>query len=164
MQQMTFFVPTNRHHKRTGKPLGLDGMNEILHYSGGNRYAGSGRKAENEKHVAKYARAAMEEWDWVCPSVRCVVRLTFVEPNRKRDEDGVFAGAKYILDALCSPESMGLTQKGTERVRHRYGCGAIVDDDPAHVMLTFGQIEVDPEHPGCWVTISEMEVIEDDVL
>lgn len=136
-----FFVPTNRRDRR-GAPRGMDGMNEIIGQSRESPYRANRRKHANEAHVARYARSAMRASGWRADDSRVTVELVFIEPDMRRDDDNVFAGAKYILDALCSPAS-----------GHPRGCGAVPDDDPAHVRLLCRRGPVDRSNPGVLVRL-----------
>lgn len=143
---LEFFVPTNRHGKN-GAKRGMDGMNDIVRQSRGKAVYANIRKCENEQHVARYAREAIEEQGWECKDTLHTVVLTFIEPDERRDDDNVFAGSKYVLDALCEPQ-------GTEKRRiHSNGAGAIPDDDPLHVCLLCQRGKPDRNNPGIMVKI-----------
>lgn len=146
IETLEFFVPSNRKNKN-GSKRGMDGMNEIVKESRACAAYANVRKAENEQWVAGFARAAMREAGWETKDRLHTVVLTFVEPNMKRDDDNIFAGAKYVLDALCKPVV------GESRTVHRNGCGAIPDDDPRHVALVCKRGAEDRNNPGIKVKI-----------
>lgn len=149
IDRLEFFIPTNRVAKN-GRKQGMDGLNEIVRQSRGNVHLANKRKHENERHVAKYALEAMKEAGWVADERLCFVELTFIEPDKRRDDDNVFAGAKYILDALCRPHPSG------GRVIHSNGVGAFFDDDPFHIALHCKRGEPDKQNPGVRVRITRM--------
>ena len=141
MSELCFFVPSPRRDKK-GRPLGMDGMNEIVAQARGNRFAAAKAKKAATEHVAGFALAAAREQHWTMPEGRCYVLLTFVEPSSKRDPDNIFAGAKPILD--------GLTARGG------LGAGIIADDSQARIDLHCSLAHrIDKEHPGVWVRIKE---------
>ena len=155
---LTVWVPSNNTDKR-GRPQPFDGMNEVIRQARGSTYASNARKIANERHVASHVAKAMEEQGWVAPEGRCKVTLTFVEVGQGRDPDNVFGAAKFILDALCTPQHTGRTgRRGNEVVIHRNGCSALVDDSQRYVSLTCELAgETSREHPGVWVRIEEEE-------
>jgi len=146
LETLEFFVPSNRKSKN-GSPRGMDGMNEIVKQSRARAAYANLRKVENEQWVAGFARDAMRNSGWQTKNCLHTVVLTFVEPNSKRDDDNVFAGAKYVLDALCKPVV------GEHRTIHRNGCGAIPDDDPLHCALVCKRGQEDRKNPGINVKI-----------
>lgn len=149
IERLEFFVPTNRVSK-SGRKQGMDGLNEIVRQSRANIHVAAKRKRENELHVAGYAVDAMRESGWVADDRLCLVEMFFVEPDDRRDDDNVFAGAKFVLDALCRPRPSG------GNIVHANGVGAIVDDDPRHVSLRCARGETDKDNPGVRVRITRM--------
>ena len=143
---LEFFVPSNRKNKN-GRKQGMDGMNEIVKQSRAKAAWANIRKNQNEQWVAGFARDAMKEAGWKTADCLHTVILTFIEPDMRRDDDNIFAGAKYILDALCKPVV------GKSRTVHRNGCGAVPDDDPMHVCLLCKRGDADPVDPGVKVSI-----------
>lgn len=143
MSVLEFFVPSNRKNK-DGTPAPLDGLNELIDAERGGW--GSGKKKRNGRNAERHCIEAMEAVGWVCPKVRSVVTLTFVEPHGKRDPDNIYGGAKFILD--------GITKR---RNRRKYGAGAIEDDSQRWIILRFGDIAIDKQHPGCLVRIETEE-------
>lgn len=148
-QELCFFIPSNRE----GRPwYGLNDIVQAARTTG--RSHPDRQKHDAERHVARIAEAAMDEQLWTTPQGRCRVTLTFVEMGRNRDPDNIFGGAKYILDALCTPVFSHLTKSGREVWRHREGCGVIVDDSQRYVELACAIAEkTDRRHPGVWVRI-----------
>lgn len=149
-RELCFFVPSDR----PGKPW--YGLNDIIAAAKIQGSRPDRQKAAAEKHVCLHARKAMDEQLWEAPEGQCDVILTFVEMGRNRDPDNIFGGAKYVLDALCEPMFHHLTKSGREVWRHRFGAGALVDDDQRHVALHCAIAEkTDKRRPGVWVRIRE---------
>ena len=148
MGSLEFFVPTNR-VSPGGARRGMDGLNEIIRSARAGAEVSNRVKAENEAWIAAHARRAMAECGWEAPDRRCTVEVEFVEPDLRRDDDNVFAGAKFVLDALCAPRRRG------RYVQHAAGCSAIRDDDPAHVRLVTRRGACDRRDPGMRVRVTE---------
>jgi Holliday junction resolvase RusA-like endonuclease len=77
-------------------PGRLPGMNEIINACRHNRYTGAAQK-----------KAVTNECGWrilerKVPEFRrpVVVRIRFIEPDRRRDVDNIQSGTKFIMDAL----------------------------------------------------------------
>lgn len=156
--ELCFFVPSNYRNRHGSRKGPWWGMNEIMQSQRtyGKRTVDR-QKLGAETHVARIARAAMEEQGWQAPEGRCEVILTFVEMGRSRDPDNIFGGAKYILDALCEPTFMRVDKRsGKEVWKHRSGCGAIHDDSQRYVTLRCAIAErTDRQEPGVWVRLKE---------
>ena len=156
MRELVFFVPSNYHNQHGQRKGPWWGMNEIMQSQ---RTFGKRRvdrqKAGAELQVATCAAEAMEAQGWTAPEGRTTVTLTFVEAGRNRDPDNVFGGAKYILDALCTPTFMRTDPKtGKEVWKHRSGCSAIRDDSQRYVDLRLAIAEkTDKREPGVWVRL-----------
>ena len=146
IEKLEFFIPSNRQGKN-GRKKGMDGMNEIVKQSRANSAWANIRKEANEMHCAAYARSAMRVDGWKTRDCLHTVILEFIEPDTRRDDDNIFAGAKYVLDSLCKP------QVGEKRTIHKNGCGAIPDDDPMHACLLCKRGKEDRNNPGIKVTI-----------
>lgn len=146
LERLDVFVPSNRRSKN-GRKLGMDGLNDIVRMSRGNKFHAAKRKDENEIWISRHVARAMEEQGWQALDGLTTVVLRFVEPDMRRDDDNVFAGAKFFLDALCTPG-------GTElRTIHKNGCSALVDDDPRHVCLITKRAPINRDDPGVMVSL-----------
>ena len=140
-KELCFFVPSPRRDSR-GRPLAMDGLNEIVYHSRANFCAANKYKSDATAYVSEIAKHAAHEQHWHTPEGRCHVTLTFVEINHRRDPDNVFAGAKYVLDGLTA--------------RADLGAGVIMDDSQACITLVCALADkTDKEHPGVWVRIKE---------
>jgi hypothetical protein len=75
----------------------LIGLNEIIEMARRNKYAAAKQKKEETERVSwEILRQKVPTF-----SKPITIRFTFIEPNRKRDPDGILSGAsKVILDAL----------------------------------------------------------------
>lgn len=112
------WVPTNRTDSK-GRFTHMDGWNELLHAYETSRPIGNRRMRQNIRYVASFVALAMKLQRWApmrdkTTATPCIVRLTFVERDRRRDVGNIHGGAKYALDALTA--------------RHEHGAAAIYDD------------------------------------
>lgn len=147
LQRLEFFVPSNRVSK-SGRKRGFDGLNDIVGQSRSNRVYAAKCKNETEEWIAGFAREASSEQGWSRPSGLTTVELEFIEPDMRRDDDNVFAGSKFFLDALCTPDE---SKKVTV---HKNGCSLVWDDDPFHVCLVTRRGPTDRENPGVKVRMT----------
>lgn len=79
---------------KTTIPLRMPSLNTYINECRKNRYAGATLKADVEKDIALFLRRL--------PNFKKPVRINFtwIEPNKKRDLDGIAFGKKFILDAM----------------------------------------------------------------
>ena len=76
----------------------LPSLNDYINACRRNKYAGAKMKRDIERNIG---------WEIKIDNIQsvaspCIVCMTFVEGNRKRDVDNVGSAKKYILDALVS--------------------------------------------------------------
>jgi len=76
----------------------LPSLNDYILACRRNKYAGAKMKRDIERNIG---------WEIKIDNVQpvanpCIVCMTFIEGNRRRDIDNVESGKKYILDALVS--------------------------------------------------------------
>jgi hypothetical protein len=115
---LEFFVPTNRRDARFN-PTHLDGTNEIIH---ANRAGyGFSQESENVAWFAAHAIRAARRYGFAPIQGKAYVRVTFIEGNRRRDEDNIKGGIKYVLDSLTP-----------SRPPKKAGAGLIADDGPKY--------------------------------
>lgn len=98
-------------------PRRLPGANEYTEACRKNARAGGRMKREATEAVAWAARAAGAH------PMRCpvTVRITWVEPNMRRDKDNVRFAAKFVLDGLVTAGVMpGDGWKHVEMIEDRY--------------------------------------------
>ena len=142
MAHLNVFVPSNRYGKR-GKPLGVDGWNEIIKAFKSHRMKGQNLLTVNAMRVAEFTSAAMREQRFRPPTCPCEVHVTFVEVDEKRDVQNVYGGGlKWVLDGLSRP-----------RGAKYYGAGAIFDDSPTYLRNVYPHIRIDPNNPGVEIDV-----------
>ena len=75
-------------------PMRMPSCNTYINECRKNRYAAAKLKATTEDQIGWYLKGL--------PHLDKPVRITFhwIEPNRRRDLDGISFGKKFILDAL----------------------------------------------------------------
>ena len=152
--ELVFFVPSNRVTSR-GHPTHMDGTNEMVSAGRTNRAFAARRKREDTLWVAEFAAKAMGEQGWERPEdCKVVVSMTFVETSDARDLDNIYGGAKYVLDALCTPARW--SEESGEFTRNKYGCGAIVDDSQQYVENLVFDVIQDREAPGVIVRVTKV--------
>jgi Holliday junction resolvase RusA-like endonuclease len=79
----------------------LPSLNEMINSSRRNPYAGNRQKRDTQNQVMWQFKVQIMRLSDQCFQGKANVRITYFEPNMKRDEDGVrSAGDKIILDAL----------------------------------------------------------------
>ncbi len=71
----------------------LPSYNEYINSCRRNRYAGAKFKEETENLILWQVKGKK------IPTP-CTLKIVWYEPNRKRDIDNVFSGAKFLLDAF----------------------------------------------------------------
>lgn len=77
-------------------PFRLPSLNDYINANRRNRYAGAKLKKDTERDIGWAIKAA----NLRPVNEPCKVKMTFVEPNRRRDVDNVESSKKYVLDAL----------------------------------------------------------------
>lgn len=140
MRPLEFFVPSNR-LDAYGARTHVDGWNEYIKAVNASRYVGAARERENVHYVAAYAALAMRQADWTPPETHCLVYVTFVERDRRRDIPNVYGGLKWVLDGLSRP-------RGSKCV----GAGAIVDDSQKWLTVV-PMVAIDRQSPGVHIKI-----------
>lgn len=77
-------------------PFTLPGLNRVNSANRANPYMGAKLKREVDAGICSVIKAAR-----IKPVEHpCIVHMTFLEPNRRRDVDNVESAKKFILDAL----------------------------------------------------------------
>ena len=83
----------------------LSGLNEYTNACRNNRYSGNNMKKKNQESVIKGILKGVRErslcWVYKYP---VKIKITWYEPNKRRDIDNVTFGTKFILDALVQKE------------------------------------------------------------
>lgn len=140
MRPLEFFVPSNRLDSK-GKRTHVDGWNEYIKAVNRSRIIGAALERENVKLIADYAALAMRRASWTPPETRCLVYVTFIERDKRRDIPNVYGGLKWVLDGLSRP-------RGSKRV----GAGAIVDDSQKWLTV-IPMVAIDRQNPGVHIKI-----------
>lgn len=109
----------------------LDGLNEYTKANRSNRYQGASMKAKNEECVFKAIRATKLSRIDKYP---IELKITWYEPNLRRDIDNITFAIKFILDALVKAE-------------------VIKDDSQKYVSKVSHEVLIDKENPRIEVII-----------
>lgn len=102
-------------------PERLPGLNELIAENRKSKYAGAELKKYADTLVSIYARS-LKPMD-----KPCVIRITFTEPNHKRDIDNIYSGAKFVLDGL---RYAGILQDDSQRWVTDLKCSVAFADKP----------------------------------
>ena len=111
----------------------LPGLNEIIKEARKNRYAAAYQKKKTQEEIAT------QLWPYVFRGFGGPVNIhiNFYEKDRRRDEDNVMAGMKFILDAIVQ-------------------MGVIPDDSQKYCHVT-PAVYVDKEKPRIEILIEDRE-------
>ena len=112
----------------------LPGMNEIIKADRANRYKGGEMKNIYTQLVK------IEAIKQCCQKFtdKVYIMINYYEPDNRRDDDNVHAGAKFILDGLKA-------------------AGIIIDDRRKYVALKQNPVIVDSKNPRIEVFIEEFK-------
>ncbi len=149
MATLHVWIPSNRKYK-SGKPKGMDGLNEIINHNRTNRHVGAAEERKNVTWCVGFIRQAMREQRWPPmnskdSSVPVTVSIVFVEANNRRDIPNIIGGGlKYTLDALSRPRGK------------KDGASAIYDDSREWLREIKTKVETDPDNPGVDITVREV--------
>jgi len=116
-------------------PFRLPSCNTYINECRRNRYAAAKLKSDVENDIRLYFR----DLPHIDKPVR--IKFTWIEPNRKRDLDGICFGKKFILDAL---------------VKH----GVLSNDNRKHVTAFTDVFEYDKDAKDAKVVL-EIEEVEE---
>ena len=73
------------------------------------------------------------------------------------DTDGLYGGAKFLVDALTTPCLLNVRTPGArQRVKNKRGLGFVVDDGPAHMDLEVRAVKCRLCEQRTVVTITEV--------
>ena len=115
-------------------PFRLPGLNEVNASNRANAHKGARLKRDVDAGICAIIRAAR-----IHPiSNPCIVHMTFLEPNRRRDADNVESAKKFILDALVKS-------------------GILAGDSPRHVVGSPSFTRYVPDEARIIVTLIEEE-------
>lgn len=82
----------------------LPSLNETIDKNRANKYAGAGQKKGVQNALFYSIKQAVGKGTISPITKPCVVLITFIEPNKKRDVDNVQSSTKFIMDALQQAE------------------------------------------------------------
>ena len=114
----------------------LDGLNEYTKACRENMYAGNAMKKRNQKAVRNAIRAAKIQKVDKYP---IALKITWYEPNKRRDIDNIVFATKFIQDALVD-------------------MGIIENDSQKFLNKNLHDVQVDKENPRIEVEILERGV------
>ena len=140
---LRIWVPSNR-TRDDGSPAPMDGLNEIIATNRTGWQVGQRIERENVQWVATFVRIAMRRTRYRAMTRDdrqvCDVHVCVHEVSKARDVANVYGGVlKYALDALTA--------------RHKYGAGAIWDDNSTWLRYLTPSIVIDKEHPGLEIAV-----------
>lgn len=125
--------PIERYAGETGRYQKLPSTNEVITTNRLNRYAGNNLKKKVQTGLCYcFSEQTKAKYD---SHVTLTVR--FYEPDKRRDEDNVIAGLKFIQDALV--------------------CMKILKDDSQKYVHVLPEVFVDTENPRIEIDIEEDE-------
>lgn len=111
----------------------LDGLNDYVLANRQNKYAGANLKKTNEKAVIfAIERQKVPKWY----NYPITLKITWYEPNLRRDVDNVTFAVKFILDAMVKS-------------------GVIENDSQKYVSAIYNTVKVDRDNPRIEVEICE---------
>ena len=113
----------------------LDGLNDYIRACRTNFYVGNDMKKKNQKTVKKAIKRAKLHNVTKYP---IKLKITWYEPNSKRDIDNITFASKFILDELVKSE-------------------IICDDSQKYVSEIQHSVQVDKDKPRIEVEITEKE-------
>lgn len=123
--------PIERYAGEAGRYQKIPSTNEVVTTNRLNKYAGANLKRKVQTRLctcfAEQTKAKIEG--------HVNLRVRFYEPDRRRDEDNVIAGLKFIQDALV--------------------CMKILKDDSQRYVHVLPEVFVDTENPRIEVDIEE---------
>jgi Holliday junction resolvase RusA-like endonuclease len=126
--ELRFFVPAK-----------FPSLNELIGAANHNRFDGGRMKKKYTAIAESCARRAAIETGWMAPEGPVSIAITWVERDRRRDQDNVTAGQKYLLDGIVA-------------------AGVLLDDSQRYVpQPSTNEITFDKNRPGVWVTIRRSE-------
>lgn len=113
----------------------LAGANEYINSCRSNRYKANKLKKDNQKLVHKgLLKAILKGSLKKIDKYPCKLKITWYEPNKRRDVDNVTFGVKFILDEMVS-------------------CGILKDDSQKYVNQIINSVYCDTENPRIEVRI-----------
>lgn len=123
--------PIERFAGEVGRYQKIPSTNEVITTNRINRYAGANLKKKVQTELCCcFAGQTQDKY-----TSHVTLKVRFYEPDRRRDEDNVIAGLKFIQDALV--------------------CMKILKDDSQKYVHVLPEVFVDAENPRIEVDIEE---------
>lgn len=113
----------------------LDGLNEYTRACRGNKYGGNTMKKDNENAVILAIKQAKLTKVYKYP---IALKITWIEPNSKRDIDNIVFASKFIQDALVKS-------------------GILENDSQKYINRLEHEVKTDRENPRIEVEIKEVQ-------
>lgn len=125
--ELRFFVPAK-----------FPSLNELIGAANHNRFDGGRMKKKYTGIAESCARRAALEEGWTATDGPVTIEITWVEKDKRRDQDNVTAGQKYLLDGIVA-------------------AGVLRDDSQRYVpQPSVNKITHDKDAPGVWVVIRRL--------
>jgi len=124
----------------------------LNHSIGQSRFVLTGMRRKMVRSVAQAALHLRPAAPFVKASVR-IERYSTGTPDR----DGLFGGAKFLVDALTTPRPLNVRTPGARpRVKNKRGLGFVVDDSPECILLEVVSVKSRRADQRTVVTITEV--------
>lgn len=115
----------------------LDSLNDYVLACRSQRYAGASMKKRNENKINQAIIQALEAKEIKrVNKYPCMLKITWYEPNKRRDVDNIVFATKFILDALVNE-------------------GVLDNDSQKHVSGLAHDVKIDKLNPRIEVEIIE---------
>ena len=111
----------------------LPNLNEYINSERSNRYKGAKIRKDNLLAIQLMAKSQIKE---TVQNYPVTIKITWYEPNNRRDVDNVIFAKKFISDALVK-------------------CGILKDDSRRYVKGYIDEVLTDPSNPRIEVEIIE---------
>lgn len=105
-------------------------MNDLITANRRNRYAGAKLKKDTQEAILYVLRPQAKR----SFTEKVSVQVLFYEPDKRRDEDNVLSGMKFIFDAMQE-------------------VGIIENDNPSHLHIAHAEVFVDRKNPRIEVEV-----------
>lgn len=128
---MQLVYPIERYSGEAGRYKKIPSTNEVITANRLNKYVGANLKKKVQTSLCDcFAEQVKETF-----TKHVTLKVRFYEPDRRRDEDNVIAGLKFIQDALV--------------------CMKVLKDDSQKYVHVLPEVFVDTENPRIEVDIEE---------
>lgn len=113
-------------------------MNDLITANRRNRYAGAKLKKDTQRQIEDVLlpQIQLRSTARYGFSGKVIVTVRFYEPDKRRDEDNVLSGMKFIFDAM---QEIGL----------------IENDNQAHLHIAHAEVFVDKKNPRIEIELEQ---------